>query len=72
MSKQLKVKDLKKYIDDAINAGHADKYIIVADDNEGNGYHGLFFQFTTERLEQYVDLIRDSVTENPKEFVILG
>lgn len=70
--KQLRVKDLKKFVDKAIDNGYGDRYIVISDDNEGNGYHGLFFQFSTEKLEDYVDYITDSKTYNPKEFIVLG
>lgn len=70
--KQLRVKDLKKFVDEAIDNGYGDRYIVVSDDNEGNGYHGMFFQFSTDHLENYVNLIGDSKTNDPTKFVVLG
>lgn len=51
--------------------GNKDKKIVVADDNEGNGYHGLFYGFTHE-TQDFVDEISDSVTTDPNEIIILG
>lgn len=54
-----------------IKAGNGNKKIVVSDDNEGNGYHGLFYGFTTE-LEDFKDEIYDSAEENIDNLVILG
>lgn len=47
---------------------------MITSDDEGNGYHGLFYQFTddvNEIKECYdADLFHDNV--NPEEFVLLG
>ena len=53
------------------------KKIVVSDDNEGNGYHGMFYA-PTVNAKQVAEAIKvsngiyDSDTENPKEIVILG
>ena len=69
--KQLQVKDLYECCKEQMNKGNGDKYIIVADDNEGNVYHGMFFGFS-EDVEDCEDLISDSQFYNPDELIILG
>jgi hypothetical protein len=50
--------------------GNGDKMIVVADDNEGNGYHGLFYQFT--EADDFVDAIYDSQSTDPDKIIVLG
>lgn len=68
---QLTVKQLLKYCQIEIEKGNGDKHIVVSDDNEGNGYHGLFYAFT-ECTEEYQDEIYDSRYSNEKDTIILG
>lgn len=42
MNNQMTVKQLLKLCQEEVNKGNGDKFIVVADDNEGNGYHGMF------------------------------
>ena len=71
MSKQIQVKDLYKSCKEQIDKGNGDKYIVVADDNEGNGYHGMFFYFS-ENVEDFMDLLRDSQVSDCDKLIILG
>jgi len=53
------------------------KKIILADDEEGNGYHGMFYWPTTDAQEVKNNIeasngVYDTNTENPDELVILG
>lgn len=53
------------------------KKIIVADDTEGNGYHGMFYQPTTDpkAVKENIGFsngVYDTDTEDPNELVILG
>lgn len=68
---QIKVKELYELCKAQVEKGNGDKYIAVADDNEGNGYHGMFFGFT-ENVEDCIDLLRDSQITNSNELIILG
>lgn len=34
-----------------INKGNGDKYVLISDDDEGNGYHTLFYEFLTDKEE---------------------
>ena len=55
----------------------ANKKIIVADDNEGNGYHGMFYDPTVDAksVKGCIDAsngLYDSSEEDPNNLVILG
>ena len=71
---QMTVKRLYQELAIAIKLGHGDKFIIVADDNEGNGYHGMFYGITADPdLVKLADGdIYDSVETNTDNLVILG
>lgn len=73
--KQLTIKDLKKACDVAIKEGLGDKIIVISDDSEGNGFHGLFYAFTQiegEDKEYYKNSINDSATYDVEKIIILG
>lgn len=46
-NKPLTVKQLLKICQDEIKKGHGDHTIMISDDDEGNGYHYLWYSFTT-------------------------
>ena len=70
---QLTVKDLKKFCEQEIKNGNGNKLIVVSDDNEGNGFHGLFYAFTTiKENEKDWFSIYDSHSEEPNEIIVLG
>lgn len=53
------------------------KKIIIPDDNEGNGYHGMYFTITSDpqQVKENIDFsngVYDTDTEDPNELVILG
>ena len=54
-----------------VQAGNGKKKIVISDDNEGNGYHGLFYGFTPV-TEEFEDDIYDSQSKSPDDTVILG
>ena len=64
---------LKKEID----KGNGNKLIVISDDNEGNGYHGMFYGVTSD-VNQIADIvynsngIYDSDSININDIVILG
>ncbi len=51
------VKELRRICDEQIKEGNGDKVIMISDDDEGNGYHYLWYQFmmVDEYTEDYVD-----------------
>lgn len=68
---QITVKELLEICKQAVRAGYGEKHIVISDDNEGNGYHGLFYGFTP-LTEDFNDLIYDSRTSSPCDTIILG
>lgn len=81
MNRQMTVKQLLKLCQEEVKKGNGDKFIVVADDNEGNGYHGMFYGFSDamemERDAQLFghsieDEIYDSCYTKPEEIIILG
>ena len=68
---QMTISKLAKLCQQQIKKGNGDKKIVISDDNEGNGYHGLFYGFSTS-LEDYKNDIYDSAEENIDNLVILG
>ena len=73
-NRPLTVRELAEACAELIRKGHSDKQILISDDDEGNGYHSLFFGFidnkeTIRKLADY-GLFHDN--QNPKDVVILG
>ena len=55
----------------------ADKAIVVADDNEGNGYHGMFYDPTTDAKDVQANIeasngLYDSCETDYNKIIILG
>lgn len=71
MNKQMTVNDLFELCKEAIREGHGNKNIVLSNDNESNGYHGMFYGFT-EVTEDFEDEIYDSVTTSASDTIILG
>lgn len=70
---QLTVKELAAMLAEAVRGGYGDKKIVISDDNEGNGYHGLFYGLTVNDIESVAGgMIYDSQETNPEKLVILG
>lgn len=63
---------LKVFCEKAIADGYGNKIVLISEDDEGNGYHTLFYQFTTDEneIEQCAYLFHDR--NNPKDVVLLG
>lgn len=74
----LTVKDLHKYCERLIKHGEGDKKILISDDDEGNGYHELFFHFspTTDFFNdaKYAPSLPYNITQEQarNEYIILG
>ena len=68
---QITVNELFELCTKEIENGNGNKNIVISDDNEGNGFHGLFYGFTevTEDLSQD---IYDSKTTRMGDTIILG
>lgn len=75
--KQLTVLDLFKLLEQEVRNGNGNKSIVVADDNEGNAFHGLFYGITSELTDIKENIensngIYDSQERDLKKIVILG
>ena len=72
--RQLTIKDLKRFVDKQMEKENEDKFIVISDDNEGNGFHGLFYGFTDDigEIKMLSDMIYDSAENDPNKIVILG
>lgn len=53
MNKPITIKELKKFCEQEITKGRGDYAIMISNDDEGNGYHYLWFAFTT--LDELMD-----------------
>ena len=75
MNKPLTVKELAKLCQDEIKKGHGDCSIMISDDDEGNGYHYLWYSFITANELDSAFELENSLDERlaPKEkTIILG
>ena len=63
-----------------VKKGNGDKKILISNDDEGNGFHELFFGITSgdnmKEMEQYLSensyMVPFGVAYNLSEYVILG
>jgi len=69
---QMTIKKLLALCKEEIAKGNGDKYIVISDDNEGNGFHGLFYGFSPYEEEYYKDYIYDSNANSVEDTIILG
>lgn len=68
----LTVKELKKYCEEEIKKGNGNKTIMISDDDEGNGYHYLWYSFTSlEDAFVREDEINEDVAKY-EDTIILG
>ena len=70
MNGQMTVKRLLQLCIKEYEKGNGDKVIVISDDNEGNGYHGMFYGFTP--VDGFENDIYDSQDEDCKNTIILG
>lgn len=71
MEQEITVKKLKALCDLQIKKGNGDKKILISDDDEGNGFHSLFFSFT-ETVNDFKDAIYHIDEKDLKDYIILG
>lgn len=72
MNKGITVNELYLMCKEQIKKGNGTKHIIISDDDEGNGYHTLFFGFEDDKedLEYVLEIEHDNHTVD--EIVVLG
>lgn len=68
---QVTVEMLLEYCKKEVKKGNGKKQIVISDDTEGNGYHGMFFGFTPVD-ENTHDIIYDSNSTSSDDTIILG
>lgn len=73
MNKPLTVKELAKLCQDEIKKGHGDCSIMISDDDEGNGYHYLWYSFITANELDGAFELENSLDERiaPKDKTII-
>ena len=66
------VKQLLEICKEQIEAGNGDKVVLISDDDEGNGFHTLFYGFLSdpEKIRVYQGQFHDG--NDPDDVVILG
>ena len=70
---QMTVKELKKLVDQEIKNGNGNRMIVISDDNEGNGFHGMFYGFTIiNPKEKDWYPISDSCSDDIDKVIVLG
>lgn len=74
MTKRLTVRDLTQLCLMEMKKGNGDKKILLSQDDEGNGFHALFYPFTPldESFLRYIHCSLDVNEENMDEYIILG
>ena len=72
VNKPLTVSDLLKICKDAVDNGLGDKYVFISQDDEGNGFHALFYSFTIHKIKDYADEIYQVNEEDLEDIIILG
>ena len=75
MNKPLTVKELAKLCQEEIKKGHGDYSIMLSDNDEGNGYHYLWYSFITANELDGAFELENSLDEDiaPKnKTIILG
>ena len=75
MADIITVEELAKACAAQIKAGNGKKKILLADDDEGNGYHSMYFLFTPagECLGgDFPPIAPRCAEENPDDYIILG
>ena len=72
MNKGITVKELLYYCKIQIAKGNGDKHILITTDDEGNGYHTLFYDFqdNPEDIEYALEIEHDN--HNADEVILLG
>lgn len=71
VNKPLTVSELLKICRNAVDNGLGDKYVFISQDHEGNGFHALFYSFTTQ-VKDYADLFYQVNEEDLEDIIILG
>lgn len=67
------VDGLRELCQKQIDAGNGKKQILISDDEEGNGFHPLIYNFTPDVATQIDGIPVDKdVKAHPEKYIILG
>lgn len=68
------VRELYNHCAFQISKGNGDKQILISNDDEGNGYHTLFYEFCDEpeEIQGAADMGMFHDFNNPDDVVLLG
>ena len=74
MANAITVKELGFVCDQLKKEGYGDQVVLLSDDDEGNGYHTLFYTFLTDKkmIKELADSGMFHDNNDPDEVVILG
>lgn len=70
------VKELKAFCDNLVAEGYGDYSVIISDDEEGNGYHDLFYPFMMNQnlIKETIDSTGSwhHITKSKTGYAMLG
>lgn len=74
---QLTVRELYEDLGRAVKAGYGNRVLVLADDTEGNSYHGMYYSLIVDPvdIEQLINGsngLCDSQEKDPTKIAILG
>jgi len=74
---QMTVEKLYEELKELMTKGMGDKKLVIADDDEGNGYHGMYYSCTSDPKEVKANIeasngLYDSQETDYKHIVIVG
>ena len=74
MSKPITVNELLNYCEEQKKAGNGNKVIMISNDDEGNGYHYLWYPFCDLNDEEiyFEDCFLDEDIATKEDTIILG
>lgn len=70
--KAIDVKTLKKLCEKEIKKGNGDKVIMISQDDEGNGFHYLWYEFCDPDEALVDDYLIDEKIAKKENTIILG
>lgn len=68
------VEQLLEWCKEVVEDGLGDKTVLISDDDEGNGFHTLFYTFTTDKdiIKEFYHMGMFHDDNDPSSVVILG
>lgn len=72
--KTVTVKDLLEACKEQVKKGNGNKAVLLSNDDEGNGFHTLYYLFTDNKksIKQYADAYMFHDDNDPNKVVLLG